>query len=193
MRWYKGAETTISLKWIGDKNSEKLYTIPAFTMICDEDSSIIYTITQSVTFNLNGEYVTAPCIQGTAKQYTINGNETITSQNLDSNNRLYFPDYFVAENGVFITNINSNNYTSWKKVDNLYTESYGEKIYKFGISHDGKSCYIEFPEDTDDIFGEGINITYILTNGYEGNISANVLSQFYNEVSVTDTYEDPEV
>ena len=131
-------------------------------------------------------------IQGVATEYSINGSKLITSNMLDNNNRLYFDRLNVAENGVFIKNAaenmlgtESNHYGGWKRVENLATELLGKTVYKFGVTQDGSSCYIEFPNDYESLIGEGIYITYILTNGEEGNVAKEVIEKFYSPINVS--------
>ena len=195
MHWYRGAETDISLKWIGDIGTAT-YTIPAFSMVCDYDNSVIYTLigpsnnlskgefnVGSQKINTDGSTITTfKSIQGIAVKYEINNDPLITVANLDSNNRLYFDTTDVAENGIFITNVGLNNYSSWERKDNLLVQETGNTFYKFGLSRDGMSCYLEFPEDAETIFREGINITYVRTMGSSGNVAANIIEKFYADI-----------
>ena len=190
MKWYRSAMTEVSMKWIGTKSSDKSYTIPKFTMISNYDSEVVYTLTSEVELPLDGGTVDVTAIEGTVSNYSINGDTLITPADLTSNNRLYFSEINVAENGIFINNSGTSNYNDWHKVDNLSVEEYGKKIYKFGVDRDESACYIEFPDDIEDLMGVGINIHYILSSGYNGNIGARVLEQFYNDVSVEDKYAD---
>ena len=189
VKWYRGATSTLSLKWAGEVNSSYSYNLPAFTMFCDGEDYTVYTTTKSCSILGDGTTVTqVDVIQGVAVEYDINGVKLITSANLDSNNRLYFSDYNVAENGIFIQNISSvgSDYTEWERVSNLATQPLGTKCYKFGISKDAKTCYIEFPEDVDSLLGQGIYVTYIKTDGSAGNVAARAIEKFYGDVSVVD-------
>ena len=201
MHWYKAATTDVFIKWIGDPSAQVI-TIPKFTMVTDANNTIVYSLLgpseSSITGGYNisdqsfrcdsGEGITFKAIQGVAVNYDINGETLITAENLDLNNRLYFSDLDVAENGIFIRNASSENYTSWVKKDNLLVESLGNTFYKFGVTKDLSYCYIEFPEDASEIMQEGIYITYIRTAGQAGNISPEYLSKFYNFNTVI--YED---
>ena len=198
MHWYKAATTNVSLTWIGNLDYEKEYTIPAFTVVSDFNNTITYTLIGPVdgttvnTFKvgdqklkLDGSTVSFKAIQGIPVLYNISGESTITVRNLDSNNRLYFPSIDVAENGIFITNVGANNYTDWKKVDNLLVQTVSPTnlFYKFGLTQDTSTCYIEFPENAEEIFKNGLNITYIKTLGQEGNVSYKTIEKFYSELS----------
>ena len=197
MHWYKAASTDVFVKWIGDTNNNS-FNIPKFTMVTDSTENIIYTLLGPSMSTLTGAYnisdqtlycdgregITFTALQGIAVNYEINGSTLITVDNLDLNNRLYFPTIDIAENGIFIRNASEENYVSWVKKDNLLIENLGNTFYKFGVTRDGSSCYIEFPEDAEAIFKDGIYITYIRTNGRLGNVSAQYLSKFYNFNSV---------
>lgn len=154
------------------------YKLPRFTMVSDEDNSVVYTLTQDVNIGTDGITVSIPAIQGTANNYLINGQSTITIDNLDYKNRLYFTELDIAENGIFITTV-GNPYEYWSKVDNLILQPIGTKCYKFGLSDDGTKCFIEFPSDIDSLIESGLNITYIRTNGLAGNIGAKHITQFF--------------
>lgn len=197
MRYYRSAEGELSLTIKSDlgpdldsyKDVAFTYVIPQFTAFTDADSSIVYTSTEAISLPVK-TMVSVPVIEGTAIKYSVNNDTLITRQNLDSLNRLYFSETNVAENGIFITNVNSNkpnvtNYAEWKRVDNLYTQPRGTLCYKFGLTIDGSICYIQFPDDIDFLIGEGLNITYILTQGATGNVSANALREFQGDTKFT--------
>ncbi len=169
MQWYVGSTGEIYLRWIDSEGEANTYTVPMFTMLSDEEADKIYTTTREVVLDKSG-VISEPVeiIQGTVHDYEINGDSLITTQNLDEENRLYFRDYNIAENGIFIRNDNSENWFEWKAVDNLYTYKYGSLIFKFGVLQDNSTCYIEFPEYAGDIIGSGIRIKYILTDGASG-------------------------
>lgn len=159
--------------------SDIVYNIPPFTMVTDIDSSIVYTITPDNELTLGSSIQSYRVLEGIAVTYTINNDPLITLANLDSSNRIYFTDYNIAENGIFITNQGNANYTEWERVDNLEVSKKGSRCYKFGITTDTSICYVEFPEDIEYIIGEGLNITYIKTSGKDGNIGPTTLNSFY--------------
>ena len=191
MKWYRSAGTIASLKYIGNETSVPSYTIPKFTMITDSEREIIYSIIGSTTTNstdatvsdvqllTDGTVSSVLVMEGVATNYSINGETNINVSHLDTKNRLYFDTNMVAENGVFITNSDNTNYNQWVRKDNLLVEEPGQTIYKFGVTNDGNYCYLEFPEDAELLFKNGINITYLRTDGQSGNIAANVLNDFY--------------
>lgn len=206
MKWYKSATAYLSLKWIGTLVDGVTYTIPAFTMVTDTEKSVVYTIVGSIPATSSQEFYVSPItlladgtttnakvIQGVAVRYDINGDTIITPQHLDENNRIYFNVSNIAENGIFITNTGMSNYSSWIQKDNLLVEDYGNTFYKFGVTADGSVCYIEFPEDAETIIKDGIEITYIRTNGSYGNIKPQQLTNFYSDISVVSSLNDPVV
>ena len=197
MRWYKSASSFISLKWIGDSVENLTYTIPAFTMVTDDNKSVVYTlvgyvpISSSQEFTVSdlslpasGQTINAKAIQGVAVRYDINGDTVITPNHLDENNRIYFNVSNIAENGIFITNTGVRNYESWIKKDNLLVENFGNTFYKFGVTADGATCYIEFPEDAETVMRDGVEITYIRSDGENGNLMPSQITNFYSDVTV---------
>lgn len=165
------------------------YTVPRFTMFTDADNEAVFTTIEEKSLTY-GTPTGVEVIEGTVVDYSINNDTLITTANLDANNRLYFIENDIAENGIFITNVNSlksnySNYEDWYKVDVLETEAPLSTCYRFGLSIDGSLCYIQFPDDAEVLFGEGINIKYIKTKGKDGNIAARTLQQFYVDTSFT--------
>lgn len=218
MSYYQSATTYVSLTWIKDPdltgqdlshltNSDvseedvetflsrhyntRFYHIPRFTEVSDAENTHVYTLIQPVTITSKGVTETVEALEGTKHEYSVNGETLITASALDYNNRIYFLETDVAENGIFIANNNKENYEDWVPVDNLVLQPLETTCYKFGLDETGR-CYIEFPSDIDNLIGDGITITYIRTRGREGNISRNRLCQFHTEVSCAVTL-DPQI
>ncbi len=205
--WYRSATTDIIITYnggISDANSTELdssrrgqnYSLKLFTQVSDDDATNIYTLLQKVDF-VTGTPArkSVPAIQGTINDFVINGNTLITIDNLDSQNRLYFVQPNVAQNGIFISfdstfanysvelgtgntvaNSESEDTAVWKRVDNIYQYLPGSYVYKFGIDPSNGSNYIQFPDDIGTLIGEGIYIKYILSDGANGNINRNAIS-----------------
>lgn len=208
MKYYRSANTILSLTmvpgcepdWSDDGFSEdtiaeftgttdadvnwntaiRYYKIPKYTMISNSDNSIVYTTIADVTLGSDGITQTVNARQGVINTYTVNDDTNITAANLDYNNRLYFTELDIAENGIFIEDESKH---EWKQVDNLVLQPYGTYCYKFGLNDSGTMCYIEFPEDIDSLIGQGITIKYLRSQGKEGNIAANSLKQLYADVT----------
>ena len=190
MKWYRSGTSEVSIQYIGDNVESDLtfITLPIFTMLTDSEGSVVYTTTQAATISLTSTApTTVPVIEGTVENYTLPNSSNITVANLDSKNRLYFTEYNIAENGIFIANTLTDipsqdlDYTDWRRVDNL-----GEKVYSFAIDSDNSVCYIQFPEDAATLFGQGINIYYVKSAGINGNIARGVLEKFYQDTTVDD-------
>ena len=185
MHHYKASNGYVSVK-IDNKlgklddndDTQYVYTVPMFTMITDSEQSVVYTTVEDIQISGNQEEQ-IPVLEGTIAQYTINNDPKITLNNLDNKNRLYFTDYNIAENGIFIKNIGLTNYDEWERVDNLVTQEVGKKCYKFGILTDQSVCYIEFPDDVEFLFGQGVNISYIKTSGSIGSVSGGRLTKLF--------------
>lgn len=168
---------------IEESENARYYIIPKYTMVSDLENSVVYTLTQDTTLCSDGVTVdNIPAIQGVINTYTINGESVITAANLDYNNRLYFTEFDIAENGIFIEGELNR---EWEKVDNLVLQPLGSCCYKFGVTEDGSSCYIEFPSDIDTLIGNGITIHYLRTQGAEGNVGRKRLHQFYTDITAT--------
>lgn len=194
--WYKAASATLTFTYIkqvedidSDPNREFDFTIPRFTMICDEDQSILFTVTDTTPLGYKvDDYQTSPdkyryvqALQGRIHQYTINGVERITVDNLDKNNRLYFTESNVAQNGIFIDTLESFETSSkWQKVDNIY-QALSPYTYEFGVDPVSGASYIEFPDSIANTIDNGLYIKYITTDGLNGNVKAKTVTKFFNE------------
>ena len=168
------------------------YDIPMFTMFTDVDQSVVYTTTAPIkTLNVNIPQ-SVEVIEGTITHYSVNNDTTITLNNLDSRNRIYLTDYNIAENGIFIKNIGADNYEEWQKVDNLETQPVRTPCYRFGLLNDQSVCYIEFPDDAEFLFSQGINISYIKTSGSVGTVGKGRLSRLFVDTNIVEHFPGSE-
>lgn len=185
MPWYRSASTNVTFKYIGEElTSSDEFSIPKYTMIADAKSEFVYTLTEEPVFNKENTVVSAKALEGIIVDLKINGSDVITLANIDNKNRIYLDDYSVAENGVFISNVDTTDKTVWEKVDNLLITPLGTKCYEFGIDSRNEICYIEFPQDIANLIDAGLNIKYLVSNGSQGNVSAKTLEKFYQEDTI---------
>ena len=189
MHYYQSAVTDITMWYTGNAFSDgtniKNITVPKFTMVTDDSGENIFTLLETLTFSSAASPESVKAIQGTIHDYEVNGITDITLDNLDSEYRLFFTESRIAENGIFITNKGEGNdfvIDEWKRVTNLESYELNTKIYKFGVMPNTQSCYIQFPQDIGTLIGNGLNIKYIITDGLSGNVQANQLTTFQNEL-----------
>lgn len=197
-KWYISAETTASIAWKPDQDyidlgySDNTIKIPAFTQIMDDSGDYVYTLTEDVYLTDDGQLHKYHATQGFVKEFKVN-NTTLITLDLITNNRLYFEDYNVAQNGIFIISKDAhdskdiNNRTFWVQKDNLGVEETGNYYYSFNVDVASNRCYIEFPTDIADLIGDGIYIYYLISNGKDGNVNANILTKLY-ESQITAEY-----
>lgn len=195
MPWYQSATTDVTFKWCGTDNAELLdtsgtVTIDKFQLISDANTEFVFTTLNDVSFNKWNKTQTVKAIEGVINTLNINGQEIIELNNIDHYNRIYFDETTIAENGIFIYNVNGSTNDYWKMVDNLQVEPLGNKYYEFGIDSRRNLCYIEFPSDINTLIGNGLIIKYIVSSGSQGNIISRTLDRFYKDVSLTVNGED---
>lgn len=184
MPWYKSATTSITFKWVGEQSLVgATVSIPKYTMLTSSDGTVVYTLVEEVLIDADHQLATGDAIEGTFQTLTINGSQVIDIVHLDSNNRIYLPDATVAENGIFINNVSK--HQLWKQVDNLQVIPKNTLAYEFGIDSRTSTCYIEFPDDIDKLIESGLNVQYIVSQGSEGNVSAQFIDRFYGDVTVS--------
>ncbi len=220
--WYKSALTKITLIYNGgvddvlssqiSSTGSKGFTLPRFTQVSDENNTDIYTLLESADFTPGeAKQVSLIAIEGTINDFEVNGDTQIKINNLDAQNKLYFVQPNIAQNGIFIdfnpefsniylkltgsnqlendTSIDTqDNLRLWKRVDNLYQYLPGNYIYKFGIDPSTGTNYIQFPDDIGTLIDKGIYIKYILSSGEAGNIKAGTIAQLYNDPNISVTY-----
>lgn len=200
MDWYQSGSTPITLTWIGaTEDTISTYKIPRFTPICDSEqtSSKRYTligtegasedIVSDILLSTDGKEVIALALEGFPVQYQYSGETTITSQMVDPiSHRLYFITKYISQNGIFIKNKDQDNYAEWKRVNNLYENSFNELRYIFGYDSQSDTCYLEFPDNYAELIGSGIEITYLVIDPTAGNVKANELVQFMSPLTIKD-------
>lgn len=205
MKYYRSATSLISFYYKG--GNETLDSIleqggevilKAFDTSFKTEDGLVYTLLEDVELTQNSlTSLSKLAMQGELTALTVNGSATTTQEattiqlyDLDDNNRIYFPDAQIAENGIFINknyyDANSFNDSSvWRRVDNLNDQDYGQKIYKFGYDSDKELPYLEFPEDMSDLIEDGIQIWYLTTAGSAGKAGNNTLTEL-NSWLITD-------
>ena len=192
MPWYKSAKVRVTFKWSGEtlQLTDPPVTIPRFTMITDRETSVIYTLIEDVVFDYENTVVTVNAMQGIITDLSVNGDKVFKLNALDHNNRIYLDDYTVAENGIFISNAEESDKGYWEKVDNLQVLPLDNKYYEFGIDSRTNATYVEFPTDIETLIRAGLNIKYLISDGYKGNVSSKQLIKFYDDVTIKFRGED---
>lgn len=199
MKYYQASTTSVICKYNFSGTEEYDETqqmssrlngiyIPQYTKFTDSTGSVMFVSTVGKYINPNSKSSEEiPVIQGELKNFTVLDSSTITLENLDEENRLFFPEPMVAENGVFISGGSSNDDsgdTEWKIASNLNSVEYGSYRYEFGYDSKRKLPYIKFPEWINEIIGSGLTVDYIVTNGLDGNVS----SKSITSITLSDDY-----
>lgn len=187
MKYYVAPTTEVSFRYEGDASfggSHSSFEIPQFTVVQDASESVQYYTIKKCSIYAKG-ISTEPVgvIQGTLNDLSVFDSTTIMLENLDDNNRVYFPQVAVAQNGVFISGGNLLPNDEWKRVDNLNTQEIGAAVYKFGYDSIKGLPYIEFSKDIASLIGSGLTIKYIITDGEQGNVMAGSLTKLKSPIS----------
>ena len=183
MHWYESSQVEVTFS--SDDDSLEDVSIPAWTMITDNNGSVVYTLYDQPGMKIypKGVAFTLAAIEGRNKQYTINGLTSIQLNNLDDNLRLYFEETQIAENGIYINNVGSSG-DYWTPVDNLASYPLSRKVFTFGVLPNSNTCYIQFPQDVLNLIGDGLEIRYIISSGEAGKIKAATLTNFLEDVII---------
>lgn len=199
-KYYRAAETTITLMYTGSKNSDGkdilgtkgYFILPAYTtQFSDVDNTVIFSLINEnikITANDKNQKITANIIQGKFVDLTLNNDTNIIQlSNLDDNNRIYLPNIYIAENdnGLVIYNVSEDNTdkTRFSKVYNLNVVKPNSYVYKFGFDSSKNAPYLEFPSDIASLIDSGLHIKYLITDGSNGNISSKILTNILNKTT----------
>lgn len=198
--WYISATTPITITFNNTSSADKTKNLPVrgnnlplrFKMVSDDKSSIVYTLLQDFVVDA-GSTTTHQifAMEGKVNDLTVNGKSQLTSLNLDSQNKIYFTQTNIAQNGILISTYADFSDVSydekqniltgtWKRVDNLNQWPSGSYVYKLGVNSVTGSVYIQFPEDIGRLIGDGIYIKYLLSSGEQGNMGKGTISKFLN-------------
>lgn len=178
MKYYQSAIIPISFMYNGDltKDGQQLsFSLKRYqTAVKSEDDSLVYTLISDCPIAYSGVTSIAQAIEGSINLLNVGDENVIRLVNIDENNRVFLPERMIAENGIFIHDVDSNN--AWKQVQNLNTQVLGTKVFKFGYDSGRDLPYVEFPSDIASIIGNGLYIYYTVTSGVQGNTAANTIT-----------------
>ena len=141
IKYYESAVVDVSFSYIGPllpKNysmeTPRTIEIPRFAAISDESGDNNFVLIEPVQLNYKHQIVSKPAIEGQLVEFSINDDNIVKFSNLDDNNRLYFPESKIAENGIWIQNVDDYAEVFWEKAENNNLNSYtlGSKVWKFG-------------------------------------------------------------
>lgn len=209
--WYISATTPITINYNNIKENKAFIEVNnfpielplRFKMVSDDKSNTVYTLLQNFIIEKPAtgvEQLTSTthqifAMEGKVNDLTINGKTQITTLNLDSQNRLYFTQTNIAQNGILISNYSDFSdiaydekqnllISHWHRVDNINQWPSGNPVYELGINSVTGSVYIQFPEDIGRLIGDGIYVKYLLSSGEQGNMGKGTISKFLNTLSI---------
>lgn len=195
MKYYQSAicKVNIAYKSTNDRSistfGEGIF-FPKFTNLKNEEEEINYVTLEDFRLQGGADSREVLAIEGEMLECESDNDNIISMIHLDDSNRYMLPEYTIAENGIFITNVSDTAESEpWHKTNNLNTQLPGSKVYKFGFDSQLKLPYVQFPADIGNILGDGLRIKYIRSNGLSGNISAGTLCKL-EKPSIWATAED---
>lgn len=186
MKYYRSATTNIVFSY-AKPDSESLelpdggLNIPMFTVIQNNDKDVFYITTAQRQLSKNSPVVEIPVMEGQLVKCETDNDNLITMNQIDDFYRYYLPEVQIAENGIFIFDVEdgiTTQDTTWEKVDNLNTQENGKRCWKFGFDSNEGKPYIQFPEDVAQLIKDGLEIYFLRTSGVNGNVAARVLTSY---------------
>ena len=199
MKYYRSATTDVTISYAKTESAPLTgpVHIDRFTNIKDADDTVNYVTLKAIDLFNDNATKSVPCIEGELVTCETDNDNIISISLLDDNNRYYLPETQIAENGIFVMNVNDNlnspqESDEWEKVDNLNAKGLGEdgKYYKFGFDSKEGLPYIQFPDNISSLIEDGLRIKYIRTHGASGNVSVRTLSKMETPSSWDATSED---
>lgn len=180
MQYYQSATVEVKISYTGEgdwgEGSTDEIIIPKYTTITNVDNDVSYITLSTVTLTKGFPSATVQCIEGQLVECETTTDNIISLAQLDDNNRYYLPEIQIAENGIFVYNIENDKTSTWQKTTNLNTIQSGSKYYKFGYDSKIATPYIQFPEDISSLIADGLKVSYLRTSGKNGNIAAKTLT-----------------
>lgn len=206
MNYYVAPSVKLTISYLGEglNNDVSPISFKALSTVfgsSDENETVEYVLIQDCNLQESNKPLERIALQGKLKVLNVNtsGTETSTDEslstiqlsNLDDNNRIYFPETNVAQNGVFVMSKDQGTSSDffWKVVDNLNYYTYPNNVFKFGFDSIRNLPYIEFPNYIASIIGSGLYINYIVTDGVDGDVKAKVINSL---ISSTFDWEESE-
>ena len=108
MKFYRSATTTAVIG-VSSKVDWKDYPngifFPKFVNLKNEDEDINYVTYESFTLSESNPQQEVKVIEGEIYEASTGSDGIISLAQLDDNNRYILPEYNIAENGIFITNV----------------------------------------------------------------------------------------
>ena len=177
-RYYMSANGDITFVYNPETALTSSVTIPAYSItITNDKSDIVYTQIEPLLVLPNKISSSCKFIEGTKVDLVVNGDKNILLENIDDNNRLYIPTKNIAQNGINVISTSTATTNIWQEVHYLNTMPLGSYVYKLGYDSNKEIPYLEFPTDVANLIGSGLNISYIVTSGINGNVAAETLTK----------------
>lgn len=198
-RYYVAPTGKVSFRYtLAEGEKAETFIIPAFTLsISDPDENVSYLQAEDLGIVFDSESSTrsatstATFIQGTLETLTVNGSNIISIENLDDNNRIYLPETFVAQNGLYVrysSDVDHKEYGYWTRDNFMSTKAEGSRVFRLDFDSDKGIPYLEFPKDISNIINSGLIIKYISTSGVKGNVGTNVLTHIVSPTTIIDSF-----
>ena len=135
IKYYQSATTNITFAHVGkDKLPDTGIIVPLFTNITNIDQDVNFVTIESKTITNDAPSQEILCMEGQLVRCESNEDNIISINQVDDKFRYYLPEVQVAENGIFVYNIDQESLSArWEKIDNLNIVKPGACVYKFGF------------------------------------------------------------
>ena len=110
MKYYRSATTDVTISYAKTESAPLTgpVHIDRFTTIKDADDTVNYVTLKAIDLFNDNATKSVPCIEGELVTCETDNDNIISISLLDDNNRYYLPETQIAENGIFVTNVNDN-------------------------------------------------------------------------------------
>lgn len=187
MKWYQSATGYINLEYVTEIPSAPRVIIPNYTQVQTTENTSFIIVDSSSNRTL---YPNTPkdmiVIQGVP--YNISG---ISSDYLGEEGKIWIGYQKVDCNHLYLTSHRSSDGVevpeyAWTQVDDLDTTMDPGRYFQFKIDNKGNPYVQLCPNFSEYMNSVYLKLTYIQTDGYDGNIGKNTLDKFSRQVFSSD-------
>lgn len=186
MKKKRSSSGQLRVKNIGDS----VLVLPLFTEFTNQSGSITFTSVRAYSEISVGGTKLIEVQEGSPLQYTYEGQEVFTPENLTTNLRLPVVGLEeIADNGIIIATDNGDFpvASDWLNVsDNFFNSVETKNLFSIGRDYEGNP-YIQFYEESLEGLSKGIKIWVISSSGNAGNISANKITRISSTLEEGDS------
>ena len=187
MKWYRSSTTILKIDYEAEPEDLPTVTIPNYTPVYTVSGTPFVIVDTAYRRTIGATETEESRSEITAVQGTVGTISGITLQKVGLDGRIYFNHIKVDENHIAISTISNSTQEiipeyAWSQVANLVTTFDTGRYFEFKVDDYGNP-YIQLCDNFADYMNDvTLHVTFIKTDGVDGNIGANTLTTFGNVI-----------